>query len=243
VLIVAVHDVAPSTLDDVRWLLSRLDAAGVRRRVLKVVPAEPGASPAQLDELGDLVASEAALGSEVVQHGWSHRATGALRGRPVDRVRARLFAGSSAEFLTLSADEVEHRVRDGLARLTGWGAAVSGFCPPAWLATPDLAPAARRAGLRYLLTLRGMRDLVDERWVTLPPIGYMGAGGLQETLVAAGGWLVSGPLRRAIAPGVHRVFLHPQGARSSRACARVLDRVATLAGSGPSGTYRELLDA
>jgi len=243
VLIVAVHDVAPSTLDDVRWLLSRLDAAGVQRRVLKVVPAEPDASPTQLDELGDLVAREAALGSEVVLHGWSHRAEGPPRGSAVARLRARHFAGTSAEFLTLPAVEMERRLREGLARLTGWGAAVSGFCPPAWLATPELAPAARRAGLRYLLTLRGLRDLADGRWLTLPPIGYMGVGGLEESLVAVGGWLVSQPLRLVVAPGVHRVFLHPQGARSSRSCTRVLDHVASLAGTGSIGTYRELLHA
>jgi len=243
VLIVAVHDVAPSTIAQVRWLLGRLDEAGVRRRVLKVVPAEPGATDTALRELGELVEQESSAGSEIVLHGWSHHAHGRLRGSWPDRLRAVAFAGGAAEFLSLDPDEIRNRLEAGRERLAGWGAEPVGFCPPAWLATPELAPAARAAGMRYLATLRGLHDLERASWLTLPPIGYMGAGPVQEALVRFAGVVIARPLRRVIRPGVHRVFLHPQGAPESRACARVLDRVAMLVRMHEPTTYRALLDA
>lgn len=242
-LIVAVHDVAPSTIDQVRWLLSRLDDAGVRRRVLKVIPAEPGATEASLAELGSLVAQESLSGSEIVLHGWSHHASGTLRGGWPDRLRARAFAAGSAEFLSLSSAETGERLAAGRERLSGWGVTPLGFCPPAWLASADLAPAARAAGFRYLVTLRGLRDLERCAWLTLPPIGYMGAGQVQEALVGLGGTLISRPLRTLLRRDVHRVFLHPQAARESAACARVLDRIAMLGRMHEPTTYRALLDA
>jgi len=243
VLIVAVHDVAPSTIDEVRWLLGRLDEAGVRPRVLKVIPAEPGASKEGLAELGTLIAREAAAGSEIVLHGWSHRASAPLRGSWPDRLRAVAFAAGAAEFLTLGADEIGVRLAAGNERLAGWGAAPAGFCPPAWLATPDLAPVARAAGFRYLAMLRGLRDLERSAWLTLPPIGYMGTGRLQEALVGIAGTLISSPLRLLMRRDVHRVFLHPQQAGESAACNRVLDRIAMLGRMHEPTTYRALLDA
>ncbi|HEY7332309.1 MAG TPA: DUF2334 domain-containing protein, partial [Candidatus Limnocylindria bacterium] len=192
-LIVAIHDVATSTLGEVEWLLERLDAVGVERRVLKVIPADPaGGDDAPLV---DRLRREASNGSEIVLHGWSHRADGPLRGSFRDRLRARLFAGDAAELLSLPDDEVRRRVAAGRDWLNGHGLAATGFCPPAWLATAGLPDALREAGFRYLVTLRGLRDLGRRRTITLPPRGYMGAGATQERLVRVGEAVLSRPLR------------------------------------------------
>lgn len=240
-LIVAIHDVAPSELSEVHWLLGQLDALGVSRRVLKVIPAPPGERDSA--ELLQLLHDEGGAGSELVLHGWSHRADGPLRGSLSDRLRGRLFAGNAAEFLSLDDAEVERRVGTGREWLAEHRLEADGFCPPGWLATAALADALRRAGFRYEVTLRGLRDLERERWVVLPPDGYMGAGRTQEALIRLGAAVVSRPLRRLLAPAVHRVFLHPQGARRSRDCARVLARIGALARHHQPTTYGALLHA
>ncbi|HEX5396787.1 MAG TPA: DUF2334 domain-containing protein, partial [Candidatus Limnocylindria bacterium] len=87
-LVVSVHDVAPSTLPDVQWLLERLDALGVRPRALNVIPRE--ADNGDIRDCPALVAllrREAAAGSEIVLHGYSHRAAGPLRGGFGSRLR------------------------------------------------------------------------------------------------------------------------------------------------------------
>lgn len=240
-LIVAIHDVAPSELSEVHWLLGQLDALGVSRRVLKVIPAPPDdGDPA---ELLQLLHDERAAGSELVLHGWSHRADGRLRGSLADRLRGRLFAGGAAEFLSLDDTEVERRVLAGRDWLAEHELDADGFCPPGWLATGALAGALRGAGFRYEVTLRGLRDLERQRWVVLPPDGYMGAGRTQEAMIRLGAAVVSRPLRRLLAAGVHRVFLHPQGARRSRDCARVLGRIGALVREHQATTYGALLDA
>jgi len=243
---VSVHDVAPTTIDEVRWLLARLDAAGVTRRVLKVIPGEPvgdpAADPARQAVLAELVTAEAQRGSEIVLHGWTHRATRPIRGSAADRLRARLFAGDAPEFLALDRPAMDERLRAGLAWLAALGVTPTGFCAPAWLAAPELAPAARAAGFRYLVWLRGLRDLRSGSWLTLPPIGYLGAGRGQEVLVRLGGALLSRPLHAALRSPAHRIVLHPQRAVTSRACHRVLEAVAALGRRHRAVTYAELLD-
>lgn len=241
-LIVAVHDVAPSTLPEVRWLLGRLDAAGVTRRVLKVIPSEPGASADGISELAELARAEAAAGSEIVLHGWTHRAGGQYRGALLDRARGRIFAGGAAEFLALTPAAMSERLAAGTAWLLAERLAAIGFCPPAWLSAPGLATVARVHGFRYLLTFRGLLDLDRNRWHTLPPIGYLGAGPIQEAMLRAGGVLIFGPLRSLLKRPI-RVYLHPQRASRSRDCARVLREIQSLARHHAPATYAELLHA
>lgn len=239
-LTVAIHDVAPSTLGQVEWLLERLDAMGVTRRILKVVPAEPG-NP-NPESLVALLRRETAGGSEVVLHGWSHHADGPLRGPLRDRLRASAFAAEAAEFLSLSDEQAVERVTAARQRLEGWGLQAEGFCAPAWMATPSLPATLRRGGFRYLVTLRGLRDLRRGRWTTLPPRGYMGAGVAQERMTRLGASVLSRPLRILLRAPAHRFFLHPQSASDSPACARVLTEIAELARTHRSVTYGELLD-
>lgn len=241
VLIVAIHDVAPSELSEVRWLLGQLDALGVSRRVLKVIPAPPGDGDSS--HVLTLLRDEVARGSEVVVHGWTHVTSGQLRGSLPDRIRGRLFAGDAAEFLSLDDAEVGRRVAAGRSWLRENGLSATGFCPPGWLATEALPSALREAGYRYEVTLRGLRDLARRRWIVLPPVGYMGAGPGQERLIRLGAAVLSRPLRRLLGTEVHRVFLHPQGASRSRDCRRILAEIGNLARGHQSATYGELIDA
>jgi uncharacterized protein len=243
VLIASVHDVAPSTLGEVRWLLARLDEAGVRPRVLKVVPDEAGV-PAELrDELAALVRAEAAAGSEIVLHGWTHHAPRHVRGAMLDRLRARLFAGGSAEFLALTPDEARSRLAAGREWLARHGLEASGFCPPAWLWAPGLPDAAREAGFRYLVGLRGLVDLRDGRRVGLAPVGYMGSSAFTELAWRLGQAVIWRPMAVVRRQAVHRFFLHPQGASASPACARVLREIERAARTHRPVTYAELLGA
>jgi predicted deacetylase len=242
VLIVAVHDVAPSTLGEVRWLLERLDQAGVRPRVLKVVPGEPDASPRLTEELARLVGEEAGLGSEIVLHGWTHRADRPYRGSRLDRLRARIFAAGTAEFLSLPAAEMRDRLDSGRRWLADRGVDAPGFCAPAWLWARELPSVAEAAGFRYLVGLRRILDLRDKRQIGLAPTGFMGSGAATELAWRVGEVVVWRPMRW-LRPAPLRFFLHPQGAARSRACGRVLREIERASRTHRPTTYGELLDA
>lgn len=242
-LIVAVHDVAPSTLGEVRWLLSRLDELGVRPRVLKVVPAEGGAEAAPESELAELVQAEAAIGSEVVLHGWTHRASRGYRGSALDRLRARLFAAEAAEFLAIDAGEMHARLVDGRQWLASVGVDAVGFCAPGWLWAPELPRVAREAGFRYLVGLGGLLDLRSGRRIGLAPIGYMGGRALAELAWRVGEVVIWRPLVALRRERPRRFVLHPQGAMTSRDCGRVLREIGRAARTHRATTFSGMLDA
>ena len=225
-LVVAIHDVAPTTIDDVRYLLGELDTIGARPRVLKVIPNADGRADIRDDPaLVRLLADEVAAGSEVVLHGYTHRATGPPRGPWPRRLRARLFAGTAAEFLTLDAGAMQRRLTEGRQILRDSALDPRGFCAPGWLAPPDLPCLLRQCGFAYYVTMMTLLDLTTGRRVLTPWLGYMGAGEGQERLVGLGAR--AGLTLTPRFPLV-KAFLHPQGARTSPACERVLRKVSGL---------------
>ena len=238
-VVVSVHDIAPSTVGEVRWLLGALDQIGARPRVLKVVPNQDGAEDVRrCPELARLLREEVAAGSEVVLHGYTHRTAGPLRGPWIGRLRARLFAGSAAEFLTLDEASVIRCLIAGRETLEDIGLDPRGFCPPAWLAPLELRGLLGRLGFRYLAGMATLTDTTAGRRLYLPWLGYMGSDAAQERLVGLAGRMM---LRAAAPFPAMKVFLHPQQARESRACRQTLRTLAGLLRERRPVTYAELL--
>ncbi len=243
-LVVSIHDVAPSTLPEVRWLLARLDEVGVAPRVLKVIPRASGADDIRRHpDLVELLTEEIRRGSELVLHGLRHRVPPGARlgGRALDRLRARLFAGDAAEFLALDHRAAAEAIEEGSALLDAVGLEAVGFCPPAWLARPGLSSILRDLGFRYACWFGSLEDLRTGRRHRIPAWGYMGSDAFDEALVGLEGLLVR-TLGSWVGVRVTRVFLHPQGAPRSPACAAVLRAVARRRRDHEPVTYRELLD-
>ncbi len=228
-LIVSIHDVAPPFETEVRALLEMLAAIGVRQRVLKVVPDWHGGHPIpQATSFVDLLQSELAAGSELVLHGLEHRRRGALRGPWVGRLRAALFAGDAAEFLTLEAEQAQQAVQEGLDLFAQAGLPrPSAFCAPAWLWTREAERAVRQAGIRHLVGMFSVRDLQSTRRCWLPGFGYMGGNSWHESAARAIGWLSSLPLRGT---AVAKVYIHPQGSSDSPLLRATLSRIARMVG-------------
>src|SRR5579871_2720555 len=225
-MVVSVHDVAPPLIEEVRHVLEALDAVGARPRVLKVIPNMDGRHDIRQNaRFMELLAAEVDAGSEIVLHGYTHHAAGPLRGPALARLRARLFAGDVAEYLTLTSTQMMERLIDGRDILRAVGVNPHGFCPPGWLASPKLPALLKRCGFRYYLTMATLLYLPTERRLLTPWMGYIGADPLQERLVGLGGRLCA-----VIAPSlpVVKVFLHPQGAILSPDFARSVTLIARL---------------
>jgi predicted deacetylase len=238
-LVVSVHDISAATEAQVRAILADLDALGARPRVLKVVPRPPGFPT--LDQAPGLVAllrDEAEHGSEIVLHGYTHRAAGPYCGPWELRARARLFAGSSAEFASLPPSEMTRRLAFGRQALLRQGLDVEAFCAPAWLAPPGIRPLLRELGFRRYVGMASVVDLARgrERWT--PWIGHVGAGAWQERLVRLGGVLA---LAASTGTPV-KVFFHPDGAPTSPAYRSALRVLPALLHRRRATTYAELLD-
>ncbi|MER3405016.1 MAG: DUF2334 domain-containing protein [Chloroflexota bacterium] len=237
-LIISVHDVSPAHGSEVSRLLALLDGLGARPRVLKVVPNEAGRG--DLRQHPDLVAllhREVQQGSELVLHGYTHRASAPPRGPWAVRLRARLFARSAAEFVALTNEEMLRRILAGRHILHAVGLDAQGFCAPGWLALPELQAVLRAAGLRYYISMGSVQDLLTGQRILTQWLGYMGADPLQEWLIGRAGRMT---LRLAPRLPVLKLFLHPQGAPTAPACRWALQSLERLLPCRVPVTYRQL---
>jgi predicted deacetylase len=235
-VVVAIHDVAPSRVEEVRYLLRRLDTMGVERRVLKVIPAADGGLERH-PELLALLREEVAKGSETLVHGYTHRVAGRLRGPLRRRIRGRLFAPAASEFLSLDPEEGRARLLAGRAHLLEAGLKADGFCAPAWLEPRWLERACVEAGFRYLVRMAWLRSLGSRRRRLTPWFGYMGAPPGQERLVTLANLAL---LRVAGRLPLIKIFLHPSNAPSSPDCERVLRTIPRLCAGREVCTYGQL---
>jgi predicted deacetylase len=234
-LAVSMHDVAPPYWDRVRRALDALDAIGVRRRSLLVIPNLEGQWP--LDE-ADAFCGElrrrALDGDELVLHGYEHVAVGTPVGM-VNRIKNRWYT-RAGEFLSLDYSDARDRIERGLDLVRRMNLEVHGFVAPGWLISPDGLRAARDCGLQYTNSYLTVTDLVEGRAHFAPSLVF-GPGSLNEDLgIEVQRRLV--PLL-AFSPIV-RIVLHPPCVDHSSRFERILSMIRRL-GQREAVTYVELL--
>lgn len=245
-VVVALHDVAPPFEDAIRAQLDLLAEIGIRRVTLLVTPDWHGAAPLRdAPGLVDLLHAQAAAGSQLALHGYTHQPYDArpFAGPRLSRMRARLFAAGAAEFLTLAAEEAEEALREGLAEFEQAGLPrPMMFCAPGWLTNAAAEAALTRAGLRYLIGMSDVRDLWSGWRIETPSVGYMGAGPKQELGVRILNRLVRWTTLRS-AP-VACVYLHPQGQPTGALVRSQLAYLSKLLARGwQPATYADLFGA
>ena len=240
-LVVAIHDVAPPFAETVRRQIEALRLIGVDRLVLKVVPNWHGEYPLENQKaLVDLLRDTVDSGSEIVLHGWQHRAVGSLRGSWEQRIRGKLFAGGAAEFLTLNREQATQAVSLGQEMLARCGLAPAEiFCPPSWLINGEAVQGVRHAGVRQVIRMMSIEDLSSGRSIPAPSFGHMGVRGIQELGVSMMGARVRRSLRDE---RIARVYLHPETHHEDRFQKRTLRDIAKLVSEGRRpATYGDLL--
>ncbi|MFI5278238.1 MAG: DUF2334 domain-containing protein [Ktedonobacterales bacterium] len=245
-LVVALHDVAPPFEGAIRAQLDLLAAIGVRRVSLLVTPDWHGdALLSDAPSLVELLSAQVAAGSQLALHGYTHQPEpGAIFEGPwLRRLRARLFARDAAEFLTLAPEEAETLLRQGLDDFEQVGLPrPTTFCAPGWLSNAAAEAALTRAGMRYLISMFGVRDLWSKWRIQTPAVGYMGAGRTQELGVQTFNMLVR--WTKLPTASVACVYLHPQSEPTGPRVRRQIALVAKLLARGwQLATYDDLFSA
>ncbi len=192
----SIHDVMPATLDRVRAIVDTLNACGVTRPTLLVVPGKQW-SDAEVATLAALARG----GAELAGHGWTHAA------RHIRGLRHRLhsvtISRNVAEHLALSRAECADLVR----RCHTWFAdhelpAPTLYVPPAW-AMGDLGPEDLDAlPFTHYEALTGV--YVGGRFTRLGLLGF--EADTRFRAVAVRFW---NRLNTALTTGPIRVSIHP----------------------------------
>ena len=144
-LVVSIHDVSPAFAEPVERLAEMIGGIlGGPRFAMLVVPDHWGAAPLdRTPAFARRLREWADAGVEMFLHGWFHRDTSAHRSAAAT-VKARYMTAGEGEFLGLSADEAEYRMRAGREMVEqAIGGPVAGFIAPAWLYGPGAISALK----------------------------------------------------------------------------------------------------
>ncbi len=239
--VVALHDVAPRTLDACRRLAARLDALGVAPLALLVVPRFHGDPPAdRASETARWLETRRARGDELVLHGYRHLADGSPADLP-GRLRAWLLTAGEGEFLALDEAEAFRRLAAGVAALEAAGMSrPRGFVAPAWLLGAAARRAVSRLGFAYTTTHGTLDDLETGVRHAAPVLGLSCRTPLRTAASRVAAPLIWRALGRA--PRV-RFALHPVDVQAPAALEALLRIVDAARRDRPVMTYGGLLEA
>ncbi len=172
-LCVSIHDVAPATWEDCLVLHRALrQVAPALPLTWLVVPRYHGTAP-------PAPAMEAALarlldaGHELALHGYTHVNSAARRPGLRSHFVRDVYTTGEGEFAAIDHTEALQRLDLGLAWFAERGWPVSGFVPPAWLASAGAHAAIRQRPFIYTTSLTHFHCLRDAgmtgRGESLPP--------------------------------------------------------------------------
>jgi len=159
-LVVSIHDVSPATRPAVEAMIADLQAAGVERTSLLVIPDHHHRGVAMADAaFVEWLSGLEKAGHEVVAHGYYHRRNAREREGAFTKWVTRHYTAGEGEFFDLEEKEAEPLLDRGLAEFRGAGFAPKGFIAPAWLLGWDAELAVRSRGFDYTTRIATITDL------------------------------------------------------------------------------------
>jgi predicted deacetylase len=172
-LVVSIHDVAPATGAPVERMLAQLGRVGVPACSLLVVPDYHRLGPS----LGEpaftaWLRSLAALGHEIVIHGFYHERARGIGESIRQKLVTRIYTADEGEFYDLGYADAAHRIRDAKKEFAEHDFDPQGFIAPAWLLGAEARRAAIDAGFRYTTTLRSVDDFATDKKFTSQSLVY-----------------------------------------------------------------------
>ncbi len=207
-LIVSIHDAAPPFLDELKALAAWLDQRSLLPRSIKVIPNYLERwNILEHSEFLDWVFSEKSKGSEIIQHGYSHRADAAKKGL-ADRLREKYITRNGAEFFRTGYEKARKRIEEGKQIMEEAGLICSGFTSPTWHQSKETVRAIQDCGFRYCTTGFSIFDCKRQKNIASPAMGYLGMHSFLEYLSMFGhrvmrktGFLCSPFARMVLHPG------------------------------------------
>ena len=173
VLVISIHDVAPSTRAQVEEILAHLARHRVHNCSLLVVPdyhrkGRSLADPGFRTWLRDL----AGIGHEIVIHGFYHQRAPRDDEEMPAKIVTRIYTADEGEFFDLGYDEALRLIHEARNEFETHGFHPLGFIAPAWLLGAEAERAVIDAGMKYTTTLRTVRDFTGDRTIASQSLVY-----------------------------------------------------------------------
>lgn len=163
-LIVSLHDVSPHTFETTRAMVERLEALGLSRFSLLVVP-DHHRKGHFLDDPAfcHWLREREAKGDEVVIHGFYHLRASRKGESLRDRLTTRFYTAGEGEFYDMSGAEALWLIAEAREGFRKIGLDPRGFIAPAWLLSEGAEAALTKLGFAYTVRLGTITDLACQR--------------------------------------------------------------------------------
>ncbi len=191
-----------------------LDAAGVRRMALLVIPDYHHRAPIVSDRrFRRALEDRLAHGSELVLHGMFHLDEAPAPRTPADFFRRRMLTRSEGEFAALPGAEAARRIAAGVALFAKLGWPLSGFVPPAWLMNVQTRRAIDSGAypFRYVSVRGGLFRLPGWNFIRTANLCYSPTNAARRAYSRIA--IARELFRARDGKMLLRVTLHPQDAR------------------------------
>ena len=159
-LVVSLHDVAPSTQQNISSIISELGRHGVRVCSILVVPDYHHEGLfARSREFVTWLRGLEADGHEIVIHGYFHERPSQTKETLRDKLVTRFYTQNEGEFYDLGYEEALRRVTTARDEFRAHGLKPRGFIAPAWLLGDEAERAVCDAQLEYTTRVHSVCDL------------------------------------------------------------------------------------
>ena len=237
-LIASIHDIAPSTFDDVQAIAALLDDLNVRPISLLVVPRHhAGRSLTEDHGLVDWLRARQAAGDEILLHGYEHRLARPPRSR-AQALRIRALSRGEGEFANLDYPEAAARLRRGREMLEACGLHASGFVAPAYLLSPEARRAVTDAGFAHVPQLFSLWQPPARRTRFAPAVFFDPHSATTRRLTTFYSRLAHTAFARC---PILRIVIHPPDLRDPRTAAALRAALARALRTRIPTTYASLV--
>ncbi len=239
-LTVALHDATPPYLEELKEISAWLDQKSIRPRSIKVIPNYLNQWNI-LNHRGflDWVFSQVEKGCEIIQHGYTHRASADQKG-PFDRLRNRYITKNDAEFLKSDYKEARKNIEKGTQIMEEAGLKCSGFTSPTWCQSKETARAIQDCGFRLFTTVSSIYDCRKNKKTFSLAMGYQGMDSNLESLSMFG----HSVMRKTglFCSPLARMVIHPGHVLLKSPLSRTLTGISQLSQTRKLITYQDFLD-
>jgi predicted deacetylase len=159
-LVVSIHDVSPFYEKELRQIFAQLDAIGLEKKNLLVVPNWKGEYPLRKHpKFADLIKKQFDTSSDCILHGYAHQGN-----TPIVLAALCPDFSFSFEFCNLNYEQADQKIGQALAELRrSLGLKPSGFIAPSWALSRETLWCLKDRGFRYTTTATAILDLQSSR--------------------------------------------------------------------------------
>lgn len=240
VLVVSLHDVAPSKAELCRRWLDLVESRGVKASLLVVPGQWNGQSFESSAQFLEWLRAAEKRGHEIVLHGYQHLADPQFVSKTFRSKFGRIVGRGCEEFWELPLSEASRRLHLGKLAIQRVGLNSNGFVAPAWLMSAGTLQALHMQDFAHTSTHMRFVDLKNSRSFWMPVLSQRPQSLLTRIACQVNRNVTAVILRRRMP---FRLAIHPNDLVNQRVRKSNLDILDRALSQGyETRTYREMIN-